>query len=133
MYFLVSYSFNLGSYYDSALAYVLVIALLTATSNLATGIPSAVGGIGPFEVVAQQTLIALGVGATVAGALLRLRTLGSPVAARQYRRACHRSHNPVPAEPQSQAVTGSARGGRISLNTGRVSACNRRHVLPCGR
>ncbi len=68
VYFLVSYSFNLGSYYDSALAYVLVIALLTATSNLATGIPSAVGGIGPFEVVAQQTLIALGVGATVAGA-----------------------------------------------------------------
>ena len=68
VYFLVSYSFDLGSYYDSTLAYVLVIALLTATSNLATGIPSAVGGIGPFEVVAQQTLIALGVGATVAGA-----------------------------------------------------------------
>ena len=68
VYFLVSYSFNIGSYYDSVLAYVLVIALLTATSNLATGIPSAVGGIGPFEVVAQQTLIALGVGATVAGA-----------------------------------------------------------------
>ncbi len=68
VYFLVSYSFDIGSYYDSFLAYVLVIALLTATSNLATGIPSAVGGIGPFEVVAQQTLIALGVGATVAGA-----------------------------------------------------------------
>ena len=68
VYFLVSYSFDIGSYYDSMLAYVLVIALLTATSNLATGIPSAVGGIGPFEVVAQQTLIALGVGATVAGA-----------------------------------------------------------------
>ncbi len=68
VYFLVSYSFDIRSYYDSALAYVLVIALLTATSNLATGIPSAVGGIGPFEVVAQQTLIALGVGATVAGA-----------------------------------------------------------------
>ena len=68
VYFLVSFSFDIGSHYDSAIAYVLVIALLTATSNLATGIPSAVGGIGPFEVVAQQTLIALGVGATVAGA-----------------------------------------------------------------
>ena len=68
VYFLVSYSFDIGSYFDSTLAHVLVIALLTATSNLATGIPSAVGGIGPFEVVAQQTLIALGVGATVAGA-----------------------------------------------------------------
>ena len=30
--------------------------------------PSAIGGIGPFEIVAQQTLVALGVGATVAGA-----------------------------------------------------------------
>ncbi len=68
VYFLVSYSFDIGSHFDSTLAYVLAIALLTATSNLATGIPSAVGGIGPFEVVAQQTLIALGVGATVAGA-----------------------------------------------------------------
>ena len=68
VYFLVSYSFDISSYFDSTLAYVLAIALLTATSNLATGIPSAVGGIGPFEVVAQQTLVALGVGATVAGA-----------------------------------------------------------------
>ncbi len=68
VYFLVSYSFDIGSHFDSTLAYVLAIALLTATSNLATGVPSAVGGIGPFEVVAQQTLIALGVGATVAGA-----------------------------------------------------------------
>ena len=68
VYFLVSYSFDIGSYFDSTLAYVLAIALLTATSNLATGVPSAVGGIGPFEVVAQQTLVALGVGATVAGA-----------------------------------------------------------------
>ena len=68
VYFLVSYSFDIGSFFDSTIAYVLAIALLTATSNLATGIPSAVGGIGPFEVVAQQTLVALGVGATIAGA-----------------------------------------------------------------
>ena len=68
VYFLVSYSFNIGAYFDSLGVYLLAIGLLTATSNLATGIPSAVGGIGPFEVVAQQTLIALGIGATVAGA-----------------------------------------------------------------
>ena len=66
VYYLVSYAFDLGSYFDSAGTYLLAIALLTATSNLATGIPSAIGGIGPFEVVAQQTLVALGVGVGVA-------------------------------------------------------------------
>ena len=66
VYYLVSYTFDLGSHFDSQGAYLLAIALLTATSNLATGIPSAIGGIGPFEVVAQQTLVALGVGVGVA-------------------------------------------------------------------
>ena len=66
VYFLVSYCFDLGSHFSSTGVYVLAIALLTATSNLATGIPSAVGGIGPFEVVAQQTLAALGVAVGVA-------------------------------------------------------------------
>ncbi len=66
VYFLVSYTFDIGSHFDSWGTYVLAIALLTATSNLATGIPSAVGGIGPFEVVAQQTLTALGVAVGVA-------------------------------------------------------------------
>ncbi len=66
VYFLVSYCFDIGSHFDSLGVYILAIALLTATSNLATGIPSAVGGIGPFEVVAQQTLTALGVAVGVA-------------------------------------------------------------------
>ena len=66
VYYLVSYTFDLGSHFDSHGTYLLAIALLTATSNLATGIPSAIGGIGPFEVVAQQTLVALGVGVGVA-------------------------------------------------------------------
>jgi uncharacterized membrane protein YbhN (UPF0104 family) len=48
--------------------FVLVVLLLTATSNLATALPTAIGGIGPFEVVAQQTLMALGVGASIAAA-----------------------------------------------------------------
>ena len=61
VYYLVSYTFDLGSHFSSQGTYLLAIALLTATSNLATGIPSAIGGIGPFEVVAQQTLVAVGV------------------------------------------------------------------------
>ena len=68
MYFLIAYSFNLDAHFGSIGVLVLVAALLTATSNLATAVPSAIGGIGPFEVVAQQTLVALGVGASVAGA-----------------------------------------------------------------
>ena len=66
VYLLVSYCFDLGSHFNSFGVYLLAIALLTATSNLATGIPSAIGGIGPFEVVAQQTLVALGVGVGLA-------------------------------------------------------------------
>ena len=66
VYYLVSYTFDIGSHFDSQVTYLLAIALVTATSNLATGIPSAIGGIGPFEVVAQQTLLALGVGGGVA-------------------------------------------------------------------
>ncbi len=66
VYYLVSYTFDLGSHFSSPGVYLLAIALLTATSNLATGIPSAIGGIGPFEVVAQQTLAALGVAVGVA-------------------------------------------------------------------
>ena len=44
----------------------LVVLLVTATSNLATSIPASIGGIGPFEVVAQQTLLALGVSGSLA-------------------------------------------------------------------
>ena len=66
VYYIVSYTFDLGSHFSSPGVHLLAVALLTATSNLATGIPSAIGGIGPFEVVAQQTLVALGVGVGVA-------------------------------------------------------------------
>ena len=67
MYFLISYSFGIDDQFGSVGVLVLVVVLLTATSNLATSVPSSIGGIGPFEVVGQQTLIALGVGASVAG------------------------------------------------------------------
>ena len=68
MYFMLAYSFGIDEHFDSVGVLVLVVLLLTATSNLATSIPSAIGGIGPFEIVAQQTLMALGVGASLAGA-----------------------------------------------------------------
>ena len=82
MYFLVSYSFGIDDHFGSVWVLVLVVTLLTATSNLATSIPTTIGGIGPFEVVAQQTLVALGVGATLAGTyvlVLHLVTLWLPV------------------------------------------------------
>ena len=66
MYFMLAYSFGINEYFDSMAVLILVVLLLTATSNLATSIPSAIGGIGPFEIVAKQTLLALGVGAELA-------------------------------------------------------------------
>ncbi len=68
MYFMLAYSFGIDEHFDSVGVLLLVVLLLTATSNLATAVPSAIGGIGPFEIVAQQTLMALGVGASLAGA-----------------------------------------------------------------
>ena len=68
VYLITSHAFDLDLFFGPLWALVLAIALLTATSNLATGVPSVIGGIGPFEVVAQQTLLALGVGASVAAA-----------------------------------------------------------------
>ena len=68
IYFMLAYSFGLDEHFDSVGVLLLVVLLVTATSNLATAVPSAIGGIGPFEIVAQQTLMALGVGASLAGA-----------------------------------------------------------------
>jgi len=82
MYLLVSYSFGIDSHFGSIGVLLLVVLLLTATSNLATSLPSSIGGIGPFEVVTQQTLIALGVGGSLAGAyagFLHLIALWLPV------------------------------------------------------
>ena len=68
MYFMLFYSFGIDEHFNSVGVLLLVALLLTATSNLATSVPSAIGGIGPFEIVAQQTLMSLGVGASLAGA-----------------------------------------------------------------
>ena len=82
MYFLIAYSFGIDDHFGSVGVLVLVVVLLTATSNLATSVPSSIGGIGPFEVVAQQTLIALGVGGSLGAAyagFLHLVALWLPV------------------------------------------------------
>ena len=82
MYFLIGHSFGIDDYFGSVGVLVLVVVLVTASSNLATSVPGSIGGIGPFEVVAQQTLMVLGVGASVAGAyaaFLHLVALWLPV------------------------------------------------------
>ena len=66
VYLIVAYSFNLEVYFDSFWFLVLGIVLVTVTSNLITAIPASIGGIGAFEVVAQQTLVGLAVGAATA-------------------------------------------------------------------
>ena len=54
-YYIIALSFDLDLPFE-------VILLVTATSNLATAVPSSIGGIGPFEVVAKTTLVAFGPG-----------------------------------------------------------------------
>ena len=68
VYLLVGYSFEIHTYFASPIIFILAIILVTATSNLITAIPSSVGGIGPFEVAAQQTLVVLGLNSSLAAA-----------------------------------------------------------------
>ncbi len=82
MYLLVGYSFDLHLLFGSFWTMALVMMLLTATSNLATALPSSAGGIGPFEVVATETLVALGVSGSVGAVyavVLHLVALWLPV------------------------------------------------------
>jgi uncharacterized protein (TIRG00374 family) len=82
MYLLVAYSFGIDTFFDSFWIFLLVTLLLTTTSNLATALPASIGGIGPFEVVAQQSLVIVGVGASIAAiyaGFLHLVALWLPV------------------------------------------------------
>ena len=75
VYYIISLAFDLDQP-------IQVILLVTATSNLATAVPSSIGGIGPFEVVAKSTLLAFGSGADVAIAyvfFVHIVTLWLPV------------------------------------------------------
>ncbi len=66
VYLIVAYSFSLDAYFTSFWYLALAVVLVTVTSNLITAIPASIGGIGAFEVVAQQTLVGLAVGAATA-------------------------------------------------------------------
>ena len=66
VYLIVAYSFNLDAYFASFWPLAVAVTLVTVTSNLITAIPASIGGIGAFEVVAQQTLFVLGVEAATA-------------------------------------------------------------------
>ncbi len=66
VYLTVAYSFGINEFFGSLGAFVLAICLVTATSNLANAFPVSIGGIGPFELIAQQTLVILGVDGAIA-------------------------------------------------------------------
>lgn len=66
VYLTIAYSFNIQGYFDTTIAFVFAIILVTATSNLASAFPFAIGAIGPFELISQLTLVVLGVPPEVA-------------------------------------------------------------------
>ena len=66
VYFTIAYSFGINEYFLNPGLFFLAIILVTGTSNLSTAFPVSIGGIGPFEIIAQQTLSIMGVEAAVA-------------------------------------------------------------------
>ena len=82
MYLLVAYSFHINQQFESLSALIWVMVLLNSTSNLATAIPSTIGGIGPFEIAAQQTLLVFDVSPSIGAiyaAFLHLVALWLPI------------------------------------------------------
>jgi hypothetical protein len=61
MYFMVGVSFSLGEAFP-------IYLMVAAAANLAITLPSTSGGIGPFEALAKETLVFVGVGASAAAA-----------------------------------------------------------------
>ena len=61
MYFMVGVSFSLGEAFP-------IYLMVAAAANLAISVPSTSGGIGPFEALAKETLVFVGVGASAAAA-----------------------------------------------------------------
>ena len=66
MYIIVAYSFDIDIYFISFATFFVAMFAVMMASNLFGAIPSSVGGIGIFELAAQQMLIVLGVDNTVA-------------------------------------------------------------------
>jgi len=61
MYFMVGVSFSLGEAFP-------IYLMVAAAANLAITVPSTSGGIGPFEALAKETLVFVGVGTSAAAA-----------------------------------------------------------------
>ena len=66
MYYVIGFSFGLQDSFSSLGMMAVAILATTATSNLATSVPSFPGGIGPFELFAVATLGALEVEGSLA-------------------------------------------------------------------
>lgn len=60
MYYVMGVAFGLSGHLGGLAIMVWVMLALTATSNLATALPSSQGGVGPFELFATATLVVLG-------------------------------------------------------------------------
>ncbi|MBI4200720.1 MAG: flippase-like domain-containing protein [Chloroflexi bacterium] len=68
MYYVIALAFDLPSMLGGVETMAAIILAVTATSNLATALPSSSGGIGPFEFFAAATLVVLGAPAETAAA-----------------------------------------------------------------
>jgi uncharacterized protein (TIRG00374 family) len=68
MYYIIALGFDLQSDFDSVGLMLAAMLVLTASSNLATAIPSSQGSVGPFEFFAALSLVFLGVASGVASA-----------------------------------------------------------------
>ncbi len=66
----IAYGFQLDSFFPGWFLLFGALVLTTAVANLATSIPSAGGGIGPFEFFAQSSLIFFGVDVSLASAYI---------------------------------------------------------------
>ena len=68
MYYVIGYSFDLAPALGGAGMMIVAMIAVTAISNLATALPASQGAIGPFELFATASLVALGVEGAVAAA-----------------------------------------------------------------
>ena len=62
LFFFVGFSFGLDDVYDNLGDMAVANVIVTAISNLGSSVPAAPGGIGLFELVARETLVALPLG-----------------------------------------------------------------------
>ena len=66
MYIIVAYSFDINLNFTSFAIFFIAMLAVVMISNLFGAIPASIGGIGVFEIAAQQALIALGIDSATA-------------------------------------------------------------------